>query len=308
LTGALLDAFGRVRDTAQRYMDERDRAGLGWAEEAVTDISIHKGLPDVRVVQFNRHQEGAVGADYLWWWLDKDSNQCFGMLVQAKRLNHTASSWAVDIRHRGGKQLGDLSRTASYFNVPAMFAIYTGGPIFRRDLPCFHNKEPNCLDCQRMAISIISAYQLWASWESPVDTATMVLNDSIPLENLVDPALTAEAVRDLNLRAIASPELRSFLLHNQQGPREIAKRIFAAVSRQRTTAFSAAIAEPITIASEPIFPVVPRDTGHYPNSYFEHVLRGLRTNPPSYIRDIQENRPTPPEVAKQIAGIVLIAV
>jgi hypothetical protein len=54
--------------------------------------------------------------------------------------------------------------------------------------------------------------------------------------------------------------------------------------------------------------VVPRDTGHYPNSYFEHFLRGLRTNPPSYVRDIQENRPTAPEIADRVAGVVVITV
>jgi hypothetical protein len=230
------------------------------------------------------------------------------MLVQAKRLNRTASKWTVDIGHRGGEQLADLSRTASHFEVPAMFAVYTGGPLFRRDLPCFHGKNPDCLSCRRMAISIISAYQLWAGWESPVDTATMVLNDSIPLESLVDPALGAGTVWDLNLRAIASPELRSFLLHDQRGPREVAKRIFAAVSRQRATSFSAVIAEPMTIASAPIFPVVPRDAGHYPNSYFDHFLRGLRTSPPPYVRDIQENQPMPPEVASRVAGVVLISI
>jgi hypothetical protein len=308
MTAALLSAFGRVRVAAEQYMDERDRAGLGWAEESVTDIAVHKGLPEVQVVQFNRQQEGGgVGADYLWWWLDQASDECFGMLVQAKRLHRTANRWTVDIRHRAGQQLVDLSKTASHFEVPAMFAVYTGGQLFRDDLPCLHDKEPDCVSCQRMAISIISLYQLWAGWESPIDTATMVLNDSIPLESLVDPTLAAGTIRDLNLRKIASPELRSFLLDNQEGPREIAKRIFAAVSRQRATSFSAAIAEPITLASEPIFPVVPRDTGHFPNSYFEHFLRGLRRNPPPYVRDIQENRPTPPEISSRVAGVILIS-
>ena len=222
----LLSAFGRVRGAAEQYMDERDRTSLGWVEESVTDVAVHKGLPEVRVVQFNRQQEGGgVGADYLWWWLDQTSSECFGMLVQAKRLIRTASKWTVDIRHRGGEQLAELSRTASHFEVPAMFAVYTGGQLFRRDLPCFHGKDPECLSCRRMAISIISAYQLWASWESPADTATMVLNDSIPLESLVDPALGAGTVLDLNLRSIDSPELRSFLLHDQRGPRDVAKRI-----------------------------------------------------------------------------------
>jgi hypothetical protein len=289
-------------------MDERDRTELGWVEEAVTDVAIHKGLPEVRVVQFNRKQEGGgVGADYLWWWLDQASSECFGMFVQAKRLYRTANRWTVDISHRRGKQLGDLCRTANQFEVPAMFGIYTGGQVFRRDLPCFHDKDPDCLACRRMAISIISAYQLWASWESPTDTAAMVLNDSIPLEDLADPALGAGRVWDVNLRAIGSEALREFLLRDQHGPREVAKRIFAAVARQRAASFSAATAKPMTIVRVPIFPVVPRDTGHYPNSYFDHFLRGLRTSPPSYVRDIEKGRPTPREVASRVAGVILVS-
>jgi len=88
------------------------------------------------------------------------------MLVQAKRLHRKGKRWTVDISHRDGKQLGDLRRTANHFEVPAMFGIYTGGQVFRRDLPCFHNKDPDCLGCRRMAISLMSAYQLWASWDT----------------------------------------------------------------------------------------------------------------------------------------------
>ena len=105
MAAALLSAFGRVRGAAEQYMDERDRTGLGWVEESVTDIAVHKGIPEVQVVQFNRQQEGGgIGADYLWWWLDQGSGECFGMLVQAKRLNRTASKWTIDIGHRDGKQ------------------------------------------------------------------------------------------------------------------------------------------------------------------------------------------------------------
>lgn len=307
--GGVLDAFARVRVAAEEYMDGRDEAGLGWVEESVTDVAIHKGLPEVRVVQFNRQEEGrGVGADYLWWWLDQSSGECFGMLVQAKRLQHQSTRWTVDISHRNGKQLGDLCRTADHFGVPAMFGIYTGGQVFRRDLPCFHDKDPNCPICRRMAISLISAYQLWASWESPVDTANLVLNDSIPLENLVDPALRAGKVWDVNLPKIGSRELLDFLLCDQHHAREIAKRIFDVVAAQRATSLSAALAEPMTIAGAPIFPDVPRDTGHYPRSYFDHFLRGLRMSPPPYVRDLQAGRQTPGEVAGQVAGVILVSV
>lgn len=278
----LLNAFTRVRLAAETYMDERDRADLGWVEESVTDVAVHRGLPELRVVQFNRQQEGrGVGADYLWWWLDRDSDECFGMLVQAKRLHREDKRWSVDISHRNGKQLGDLRRTANQFNVPAMFAIYTGGRVFRHDLPCLHNKAPECLGCRRMAISIISAYQVWASWESPVDVANLVLNDSIPLEDLVDPARSAGPVWDVNLSTIGTGELLDFLRRDQHGPREIAKRIFAAVAKQRAGSFSAVLAERTTVAGAPIFPTVPSDTGHYPSPYFDHFSARATGEPAS---------------------------
>jgi hypothetical protein len=206
----VLNAFTRVRVAAEDFMNARDQADLGWVEESVTDVAVHAGLPEVRVVQFNRQQEGrAVGADYLWWWLARDSGECFGMLFQAKRLRRESGRWTVDIGHRDGKQLGDLRRTANHFDVPAMFAVYTGGRVFRRDLPCFHGGETrDCLGCRRMAISVMSAYQLWDTWESPRDTATVFLNGSIALEDLVDPALNAgKAPREPDLAIV--PALRS---------------------------------------------------------------------------------------------------
>lgn len=305
----LLDAFTRVRVAAEEHMDERDRADLGWGEESVTDTAAHRGLPELRVVQFNRQQEGrGVGADYLWWWLDRDSDECFGMLVQAKRLHHERRRWTVDISHRNGTQLGDLLRSANQFDVPAMFSIYTGGPVFRRDLPCFHDKAPDCLGCRRMAISLISAYQVCASWESPADVAGLVLNYSTPLEDLVDPERAAGLVWDVNLSKLSPGELRDFLLRDQHGPREIAKRIFKAVAEDRALSFSAALAEHIAVAGAPIFPTVPRDTGHYPGSYFDHFLRGLRLSPPQYVRDIQQGRPTPRGISNRVAGIVLVSI
>jgi hypothetical protein len=305
----ILNAFTRVRVAAEDFMDARDLADLGWVEESVTDVAVHAGLPEVRVVQFNRQQEGrAVGADYLWWWLAQDSSECFGMLVQAKRLRHESGRWTLDIGHREGKQLGDLRRTANHFEVPAMFAVYTGGRVFRRDLRCFHGREAReCLGCRRMAISVTSAYELWDTWESPGDTATMFLNYSIALEDLVDPELNAGKVWDVNLPKIGSGELRDFLMHEQRGPREIAKRIFKAVAWQRAMAFAAALAEPVTIAGDPIFSAVPMDRGHYPSSYFEHFLRGLRTSPPTYVLDAQAGRAMPSDVVDHVAGLVLVS-
>ncbi|GAC85263.1 hypothetical protein GP2_032_00330 [Gordonia paraffinivorans NBRC 108238] len=281
----VLASFTRIRETAEAYMDELDELGHGWVEESVTDVAVHRGYPHVKVIKFNRRQEAVVGGDYLWWWLDSSSSLCFGMLVQAKRLSREGSRWHIDISHNDGQQLRDLLRAAEQLQVPALYGVYTGGRVFRADLPCFHSQEADCLGCRRMAISMITAYQLsggW-SWPSPVDTANLVLDEGLPLEDLVDPERQSGPVRDINLPEIPEGQLRAFLLDDQAGPREVAKRIFRAVSDHRRGAFRAASAAPTGLPGAPLFPEVPEDPGHFPGSYYRHVLQGLRTRPPRYV-------------------------
>jgi hypothetical protein len=284
----VLGAFTRVREAAEQHMDERDRERLGWSEETVTEVCSHRGQPEVQVIPFTRRQEGTIGADYLWWFLDQASSACFGMLVQAKRLTRADGRWKVDVRHKNGQQLADLVATADQLHVPAMYGVYTGGRVFRADLPCFHDKEPDCRGCRRMAVSMISAYELDAV-SSPMDTATMVLNDSIPLEDLVDPGLPCGSVWDVNLSEIPPGQLRDFLRHDQDGPLEIAKRIFKAVCVQRAGAFREGSAATITIPGAPLFPEVPDDPGHFRGSYYRHFLQGLRGSPPAYVSELQRS-------------------
>jgi hypothetical protein len=283
----VLEAFTRIRVAAETHMDQRDTDGLGWSEETVTEVCSHRGLPVVNVIPFNRAQEGcAIGADYLWWFLDETSSACFGMLVQAKRITR-AGRWKVDIRHKQGRQLTDLLATARQLEVPAMYGVYTGGLVLRADMPCFHDQAPGCVGCRRMAISMISAYQLADVWASPTTTADLVLTHGIPLENLVDPDLVTGTVVDVNLSEIQPSQLRDFLLLDQDGPVEVAKRIFRAVCEHRARGFSAATAEPITIPGAPLFPEVPDDTGHFPGPYYRHFMQGLRASPPPYVRHLQ---------------------
>lgn len=268
-------------------MDERDSLELGWSEETVTEVCTHQGHPRVLVVPFSRQQEGkALGADYLWWWLDQTSGVCFGMLVQAKRVRRKGDRWEVDLYYKHGKQLGDLLATAEQLAVPAMYAVYTGGRVLRAGLRCSHGGQPDCLGCRRMAISMISAYQLSAVW-ARTDTFSLVQTESIPLEDLVDPTTPAPPVPDVNLDAIADGPLRDFLLQSQEGPREVAKRIFAVVADHRRGAFSAASAELVEVSGDPLFADVPEDRGHFPGPYYRHVLQGLRTSPPDYVRELQ---------------------
>jgi hypothetical protein len=231
----VLAGFSRIRATAETYTDKSDFAGDGWTEEDVTAVCVIEGRPHVQVVRFNRNQEGlgqnALGADYLWWWIDSSSGECFGMLVQAKRLKLANGQWHVDISHRDGGQLSDLLRTAEQLQVPAVYSIYTGGLIYRASLPCLHQEAVEgmrkaapvppgttassglpaggreCGRCRRIAISMVTAYQLTSLWQSATATGETVLTESVPLEDLVDPAVPSIPVWDVNGREITDPEL-----------------------------------------------------------------------------------------------------
>lgn len=317
-TASALEGFTRIRETAEAYTNKRDLAGDGWSEEAVTAIAVTEGRPYVDVVEFNRNQEGgglnALGADYLWWWLDSHTGECFGMLVQAKRLKLGPKGWLVDISHRDGKQLGDLLRTARALEVPAVYAVYMGGLVFRETLACFHedqitppsrsasrpSSKGDCLPCRKMAISMVTAYQLNTGWHDPKKTADLVVSESVPVEDLVDPDIPSPPVWDCNLKDLTDPQLREFLLKPQGGSREVARRIFRLVSQHRSGAFSAASAEPLPVPGAPIFPSVPEDAGHFPGPYYRHVLQGLRTSPPDYVETLR--RPPTPDEFLQLPG------
>lgn len=136
---------------------------------------------------------------------------------------------------------------------------------------------------------MITAYQLGGAWSrtSPKDTAALVFSDALGLEDLVDPDRPAGPVKDLNLPEIPDGPLREFLLNDQAGSLEVAKRIFRAVSEHRRGAFRAASGEPTVVPGEPLFLEVPEDPGHFPDSYFRHVLQGVRRRPPSYVQQIR---------------------
>ena len=168
-----------------------------------------------------------------------------------------------------------------------------------------------------MAISIVTAYQLSSGWESAVVTGNTTLTESIPLEDLVDPAVPAGPIWDVNLHELTNPDLVDFLQRPQDGAREIARRIFRLVATARARALSAAVAEPITLPGAPVFDDVPKDSGHFPGSYYAHVLQGLRTSPPAYVSELVDagrsrgGQPHPPGRPAElngtdVAGVVLV--
>jgi hypothetical protein len=92
------------------------------------------------------------------------------MLVQAKRLQIDSKGWSVDIAHGEGQQLQNLLDTAWRFQVPAMYAVYTGGRVFRRETACAHDATPStCVGCSawRSRWSALISWRLHGSHLGP---------------------------------------------------------------------------------------------------------------------------------------------
>ena len=93
-------------------------------------------------------REATLGADWLWWWVDEAADECFGMLVQAKRLHYYAD-WVCDLHASdGGAQMHRLFSTAMRFGVPPIYAIYVGPPSNRPSVGCGgEHTERDCARC-----------------------------------------------------------------------------------------------------------------------------------------------------------------
>ncbi|QIK74754.1 DUF6615 family protein [Nocardioides piscis] len=302
----LHEALVTVRQSAEAEMDKLDIQGLTWHEDHITQTCWSAGWPVLKVVPFTQPQEGVVGADWLWWWVDDSSGECFGMLIQAKRLKHEGSRWTVDVRYRNGEQYRALLAAAGYFKVPAIYTVYLGGKILRAERDCSHSPEspPECVSCDRSAISVISAYELSAT-SSPADSAAQILGDGVPLEDLADPDRPAGDVWDLN-RSDLSFELREFLSRPQEGPKEVAKRIFGAVSRMRALQYSVDVEVLDSTDFGQMFHDLPDDQGHFPGAYYPHILDGLRKSLPAGFQALRDGGEPPAELLERLAGVVFI--
>lgn len=252
---------------------------------------------------FTRRQEAAVGADWLWWWVDHDG-ECFGMLVQAKRLFCDGPDWSLDFQAKRGEQMRELLGTADRFSVPAAYVLYMGSVEYRASYTS-QMKDPTAQERARKATVSVLAALLAQNSSTPRDGAGAALNWSIPLEDLADPSAAPGPIQDLNLRDTTS-ELRAFLLERQIGARRVARLIFKTVSDARSGMFSVDVAERGRLDATVVFDDVPRDSVHFGVPYFQHILRGLRRELPSYVQDVLAGRRVPASVTDYVGGIVVI--
>jgi hypothetical protein len=274
----------------------------------------------VRFVEFNRTQEALVGADWLWWFVD-ETGECFGLLVQAKRLKLKGSRWTIDFGYRSGteSQMVKLLDASTHLGVAAAYVLYFGDRTYRGNLTCGpEHSAGSCNLCDRAGVSVLAGLcaqylSIGSDLDAVVDlglgdVARAAFEASIPLEDMADPRPTDLRVEDLNL-SVATQEVSEFLMTPQAGARQIAKQLLDHVSEMRSRVLSHGAVTEGAIATAPIFRVLPADTGPYGVPYLEYILRGLRSAlPAEVLRAVEGRGAEPPEGYGDLAGIVLVEV
>jgi hypothetical protein len=300
----LHSALTRARTAAERHMTAADRVGISWREETISELLWVNAQPHVSCADFTHHEESVVGADWLWWWVDSHC-ECFGMLVQAKRLHHRHGQPQLYLNCDGGWQMTRLLSAARELQVPAVYALYFGGTESRR-IVCSPEHTSDCERCRRASVSLTTALQAQLnSLSSPRDAANMNFRASKPLEDFVTPAATDGPVKDLNLDEI-EPRLREFLLHEQMGARHVARELFRLISVERAKQLSADVADRVVKAPDPVFTDLPLDRGHFTEPYFPYIFRGLRGGIPDYVNDVLAGQPPPSAIADKVGGVVVL--
>ncbi|TKS96378.1 hypothetical protein [Streptomyces lasalocidi] len=312
----LLTAFTRGRQAVDSYVSESARREHNWGEESATERLLMAAWPDVPYAPFNRRQEKAIGADWLWWFVDL-TGECFGIIVQAKKMKQTKTGLTVDFKYpkSTGQQMNDLFTTAREFNLPAAYMLYCGDTQYRRDsnswCPACSGKDPHCRRCERAGTLLLPALAAdHLRFHTPSIAAEDAFRDGFPLEDAVDRNVsTKPLIQDLNIRSL-DPPLREFLVTPQHGPREIAKMMFEVVSRMRRGQFSAVAPERPAISNEEtlVFPATPRDTGHFRTPYYPHILNGLRRRLPEYVEPVMNGTLPPSDLSDRLAGMILVRI
>jgi hypothetical protein len=304
----LAAALRRARLVAQQHMTDAEAApGMTWSEETVTDNFLLAAMPFVAFEQFTKQkEEPEVGSDWIWWWVDQ-SGECFGMLVQAKRLRGNAGkpNNTVSFRYKGGEQHRALLNASDVLGVPAAYVVYMGDNAYRLPMTCRQADHTNdCERCSRWSVAVLSWLLADLSSASGRDGANTVINDGCPLEDVADPAGDAEPIPDLNLDK-CDPELKHFLTLPQTGARLVAKTAFRKVSSARDGMYSLDTMEPATQFDGRVFEQVPDDAAHFARPYFDHVLRGLRRGLPAYAQDVLAGVPVPADIRQLVDGVAV---
>ncbi|WP_146905970.1 hypothetical protein [Cellulomonas aerilata] len=290
-------ALVRAREAVETHVTRVDAMGHAWHETTLTDLLLEQAWPAMRALPFNQVQEGAVGADWLWWWLDQDGT-AFGMLVQAKRLH--ADPWRIDYGYRGGAQLRDLLSAAEALSVPPVYCLYLGSKAFRAQFACDAHEEGDCARCHAATVSLQPGIIAAHAAALPVDFS---IRQAIPLEYLGDPN---QDTRPPLLAGMSLPaDLEQFLYEDQRGANAVARHLLKRVIEVRAGQLSVDVGD-VRVAPDQVYKDLPDDRGHLYEPYFPNILRGLRTSPPDYLHDLLAGRPVTATLPSSVAGVVVL--
>lgn len=118
-------------ETSWNWRGKAKKHGLSFDEEAITQIvlmDLAESYPgDVTIVQLTKPQEGKIGADWAWAFVNADGSRVLPMLVQAKVLDLQDKLYPK-IKYTIGKskirQIDRLISRAKNLGWPAMYAFY----------------------------------------------------------------------------------------------------------------------------------------------------------------------------------------
>jgi hypothetical protein len=306
-------ALTAARIAVEQHVCRASQIGITWQEETVSELvwvnTRVDGRTPVQVADFNKYEEGKVGADWLWWFVD-DTGECLGLLVQAKRLKHDRGRPTLDLRYKRGDgpdQMTKLFHAAQELQVPSAYALYFG-PVEGRGLQCGPAHAVSCESCRRKTIAILSGLRAGLTPHDKSGSAEQAFAECIALEDLADTTQNREPAVHIGAEPLHE-ELQRWMAQPQKGARQIAKQIYQMIIRPDELMHSADVAERVLIPPDAVFQEVPRDVGHFGQPYLAHVLRGLRQQPPSYVLDIQAGEP--PSLGAEfddIGGVVVLTI
>lgn len=228
------------------------------------------------------------------------------MLVQAKRNKPKKGLPWYDFEYRspdGRRQVDRLLATARQLGVPAVYVLYNHPSI-----PSSHPVGTPCCnggnEAWRTRLRVAVLPGLTASWLTGVaDAAPQYFR---PLECLACPwSRPLPPGADLRLHLLDS-DLQAFLDQVPTGvARKVARWLLVQITETRLSHLrktSADTSPKAAADSETVFSNLPDDRGHFEEPYFEHVLRGLRRQPPWYVSELLRGV-EPDELAQELPGV-----
>lgn len=288
----LRDDLQTARRAAKRHAAAADRAGFTAHEQALTEIVLTRAAPSASVYTYSQRDEGRVGADWLWWW--RGTREWFGVLVQAKRNKprSTRTPW-YDFGYQtgsGARQVDLLLASARRLGVPAVYVLYNH-PAIGRSVSvsaacCSYPRESWRTRLQVAVVPALMAPGL-------IGNEDVAAQHARPLECLVCHGPVPALLRPV-VTGITSEKLRRFITgEDGDFPRVVARGLLTQLADRRLGQLRAAsdVVGPTSQIPDRVFVDLPEDLGHFTEPYFEHVLRGLRTQAPEYVSALQEGVP-----------------